>query len=210
MHLRLTRHWPVFLSACLFVAGCGEKTPDKDADGVPNQVEAEGVKTVDAAKLPKLADPLPPLDGGRLENVAPPEGWQRQLRDARYLALFLPESADISTLPRIVLTVADVGEGVPATVTAENLEEFRDIVAKELETRGSLDEPAKAMLIGENPYVRYVVKGKMKTLDTRRQILETTFDGRRYTLTLDVIFEINKGPRDLAYAVAAGIRFKKP
>src|SRR5690606_33960808 len=71
-------------------------------------------------------------------------------------------------------------------------------------------ETPKPMVIGDNAYARYVGKANKASRLVARQVLETVFDGRRYTITLETFDANLLKHRDLAYAVAAAVEFTRP
>ncbi|HTN74656.1 MAG TPA: hypothetical protein VL096_05395 [Pirellulaceae bacterium] len=199
--------------AFLGLAGCGgEAATVKDGDETTPAVaaaEAAGVKVVPAAGLPKLDDPLPPLDGGRIE-VSPPAGWVRLERDNNFLTRFVIDKTS-GNPPRMLLTVQDASGDFASGVTADNVEAFAAAIAAEMEGK-KLVEEVKPIVIGQHAFARYVGAAKKGNRSVDRQILITEFDGRRYQIALEVWAgekELKKH-RDHAYAVAAGLKFTKP
>jgi hypothetical protein len=197
-----------------FVSGCaGDAKVEPDAENpVAEQPAAStgGVKAVDVSKLPELGDPLPDgRDRGRINNVAPPKDWQRLSNDSNFVARFAINKQNPNDLPRILITAADAS-GFIDDVTAENVEAFTEAVTAELADKKSVEEPPLAMTIGDNAFVRYVMQGKNKAGRVlRREILETVFDGRRYTIALEV-YNHKTQHRDQQYAVAGAMKFVKP
>ncbi len=111
-------------------------------------------------------------------------------------------------LPRILITATDA-TGFTDDVTAENVAEFAEAVVAE-QDEAKLLETSKPMVIGDNAYVRYVGKANKASRLVARQVLETVFDGRRYTITLETFDTNLLKHRDLAYAVAAAVQFTRP
>jgi hypothetical protein len=193
-------------------AGCaGEQSAEPD-DNRPTSEQAEatdGVKVVDVAKLPELGDPLPDgRDRGRINNVAPPKDWQRLANDSNHVARFAINKQNPNDLPRILITAADAA-GFTDDVNADNVEAFSEAVTAELATKKNVEEQPLALKIGDNAFVRYVLLGKKGSRSVRQEILETVFDGRRYTIALEV-FNHNTQHRDQQYAVAGAMQFVKP
>ena len=114
------------LLACV-IAGCGGGSDagggtdgGQAGQGGPGQL---GPKVIDVSKLPKLEDPLPPQDEGRVE-VASPEGWRPMSRHTKFVARFAPEGVSGSTPPRILIT-ADAAPGdSPKSLTAKDVATF--------------------------------------------------------------------------------------
>lgn len=182
--------------------GCGGKpgTGDKTTSDSP------AIKKVSAAKLPELDDYLPPLDDGKIQ-LAPPKGWKVLPRDNKYLTRIV--LSDPIGLPRILVTVEEsMLEGID-TATADNVVEFASATATSLKERKAATlEAAKPMIIGDNAFVRYVLKSKLgKTTAIERQMLQTVAGGRLYTVDLQVAEGEIPKHRDVAYAMAAGLKF---
>ncbi len=80
MSFSLWRVGSLVLVGALALPGCGgsaDKEPAADQSAETTDA-ATGIKHVAAAKLPPLADPLPPnLDQGRVSNLAPPRAGNR-------------------------------------------------------------------------------------------------------------------------------------
>lgn len=211
MSFSLWRVWSLVLVGALALPGCGgsaDKEPTADS-GAETTDAATGVKHVSAAKLPPLADPLPPnLDQGRVSNLSPPKGWQPLQRDSAHVARFALNKLNPNDLPRILITAADA-TSFTDDVTAENVAEFAEAVAAEQDEKKLLETP-KPMVIGDNAYARYVGKANKASRLVARQVLETVFDGRRYTITLETFDANLLKHRDLAYAVAAAVEFTRP
>jgi hypothetical protein len=163
------------------------------------------MKSYSAAELPKLDDPLPPLDNGRVENLAPPQGWERLPRDGNYLARFIIKGHLANDLPRILVTVEDAGSDLPTNVTAENVDAFADQIQAELT---KFQEPAKALQLGDNYYARFVTGAKKGARSVDRQVLVTVQNGRRYSFTLEVYSDQILEHRDAAYATSAGVKYQ--
>lgn len=211
MSLSLWRAGSLLLIGALALPGCGgsaEKEPAAEQAAETTDT-ATGIKHVSAAKLPPLGDPLPPnLDQGRVSNLAPPQGWQPLQRDNAHVARFALNKANPNDLPRILITVTDATDFTD-DVTADNVAEFTAGVAAELDEKKLLETP-KPLVIGDNAYARYVGKANKASRLVARQVLETVFDGRRYTITLETFDTNLLKHRDLAYAVAAGVQFTRP
>jgi hypothetical protein len=201
------------VATILFLSGCaGEQTPQADGEAAASS-ETEsaegGVKVVDVAKLPELGDPLPDgRDRGRINHLAPPKGWQPLTNDSNFVARFAMNKQNPNDLPRLIITAADAA-GFTDNVTAENVEAFTTAVAAELADKKGVDEQPLSIVIGDNAFTRYVMLRKKGTRLVRQETLETVFDGRRYTIALEV-YNHKKESRDQQYAVAGGMKFVKP
>lgn len=210
--LRVMTIFGLIVVASLSLVGCGSADPAPDGqDGAPETVvedpaeETGGIKKVSAAKLPALGDPLPPLDGGRVTELAPPKNWEPLGRDNKHVARFTTDKKNPNDLPRIMITAQDAA-GFTEDVTAENVADFAASVAGE--DKKFLEDP-KPILIGDNAYARYVTSAKKGSRIVERQVLETVFDGRRYAIALEVYSENLTKSRDHAYAVAAAVKYVK-
>ena len=197
-----------FLAVCpLMIAltlGCGGSGGEKPGEG-GKATESSGLKKVSAAKLPALGDYLPALDGGKVE-IAPPKGWKILSRDNKYLTRMVLGS-EIG-LPRILVTVEESNWEGAGSTTGANVVEHAGLVAADLKERKIEPvEPPKPMQIGENAFVRYVLKSKMGPKIIERQMLQTVSGVRLYTIDLQVPKDEIVKHRDEAYAVAAGMKF---
>jgi hypothetical protein len=196
----------------LCVAGCGggaTPTSEEPVDPVADVADTGGLKSVAAATLPPLGNPLPPnLDGGRVSDLAPPKDWFPLPRDSAHVARFVMNKSNPNDLPRILVTATDA-DIFTQDVTADNVTEFAEVLHADLDESKLLETP-KPLLIGDNAYARYVGKASKGARLVARQVLETVYDGRRYTITLETFDARLLEHRDLAYAVAAAIRFGAP
>jgi hypothetical protein len=187
------------------VVGCGSQSADNSGkDGGAAGSEHAGLKVYSSAALPALADPLPPLDGGRVDNLAPPKGWEPLSRDNAYLARFIVKGHNANDLPRLLVTAEDAGAELPTNVSADNVDDFAEKIQAEL---SKFREPAKALQLGDNFYARYVTTAKKGNRGVDRQVLVTVQNGRRYTYTLEVYSDQIMTYRDQAYATSAGVKY---
>lgn len=209
MHL-----WRFWVALPLLVAlGCGVPEEEVTSPSSGGSSEARDTSSSDAgstatktyslSELPKLEAPLPPRQDKRLNNLAAPEGWRRMPRATDYVAMFNTQGKE---LPRILLKATDAPAGWPDKVTADNVSELHALISEELANTKLLERP-RPLVIGNNAYVRYVTPARKGPRSVERQILETSFDGRRYTFILEVwegdITKFNHA----AYAVAGGVEF---
>jgi hypothetical protein len=172
------------------------------------------VKEIPANSLPAVSDPIPNLDGGRID-VAPPEGWKFLPRSSDYVIRFY--QSDPNGLPRIEITGEDWGQGnVMRTVSRENVEQFAQLIDAELKKAGKeLIEPVLPMVIADTPCARYVRgitlqyrrDGKVSNMFAERQVLLTLYNGRLYTIDLRVLPQTLLQYRDYGYAVCGGLKF---
>lgn len=183
------------------VVGCGAPE-DRRA---PSPAGTPGARQIDTKNLPRLGDPMAPLDEGRLE-VAPPENWHVPPRRPRWLARFQADSG--SPYPVIFVTAEDADAVLH--VTRDNLGEFAAAVRNEL-----LADPGTQRLAADLQPV--VVGGFRGTLYRRwgksdgrvmeRWMLETAANGRRYTLELRSREGLADEYLPHLYAVASGLQF---
>ncbi len=171
---------------------------------------AKGVIRVPQDKL-AIGDYMPPLDDDRVE-IAKPQGWQALPRDSAYLTRFFQTNRN--GLPRIEITVEPRTYGEIESVTADNVEQFAKLVAKDL---GDLEliENVLPLQIGETACARYVGRVDLKlaagqTINAERQRLLVLQGGRLYTIDLLVLPNTLRQSRDAAYAVCASLRFGGP
>jgi hypothetical protein len=190
------------------LSGCGGgQPPPVDRFKVKVAKDGQGYDLTTAAYLA-------PLDGGRLE-LAAPAGWKTRPRAPENLAEFYYVS--LNNLPRIQVIALDSRHEGFETITEKNVAAFARLLDKELfATRGkSIIEPAKPMIIGGVPCVRYVLRIKIKTLvdrvyvynDAELQVLETIHNGRLYRVELRVLEGTILMHRDASYAVLSSLKF---
>lgn len=196
----------VFSVCCL--AGCGGMGGSESAD------RGGAAKT---GPLPKLGDPMPPLDDDRL-IVAPPAGWQVLPRSKNYLARFRADKRE--PFPTIIITVDDF-ESI-RNVTAENQVEFGKAVfaqmqerAKRLQQEGKGDgkvklaESIEPVKIGKFLGIQYARRVRTSEGVMDSYFLETVRDGRRYILELRDLENAAAQWKPHLYAVALGMQFPK-
>jgi len=181
------------LAVVLSICGCGT-APDDPAPPVAGKPPS-----ADTAPLPKLGDPLPLLDDGRIE-IAPPEGWQVPGRSSKYLALFQQGAG--SKYPAIILTGEDYDF---PDVGAENADELASKLAAEL----SLPSVKPASL---GSFVGVTYRKRSKERDSINKIvdrlfLETVVAGRKYRLELRTWEDSSGEAEPYFQAVAQGIKF---
>lgn len=211
-------HLGALLAAALALGGCDKSSPSSQpADGPPAAAkgEAAGPKKYEASDLPAVAEPLPPLDGGRVE-IAPPKGWRVLPRDSKFLARFVKGKED-NDLPRITVSAMAAPEGI-ADVTEATVAEFAAQMQKRSDAvpgRRML-EPERPILLGENAWSRHVRHLKASNGHAPLQSLATARAGRLYLIELTVAAKGDStsdfakailAHRDAAYAVATSWRF---
>ncbi len=207
-------------AAAVLVAGCGGGDGGGNGNGGstnggPAPATGSGggdgeIKQYKLSELPKLGDPLPPLDGGRVQ-LAPPTGWHVLPRSSDYVTGFY--KTDRNKLPRIIIDGADEADG-PATLTAAELPAFvkkiEAEVNKDLTDNEVLLEPVRPLILGDTPCARYVRAAKIRVLSSavaaEQMFLVTVLNGRRYTLRLQVAKGELLGARDACYSVAAHLK----
>ena len=196
----------------VILVGCGrtEQTPgpaDTNPQAAAPQADAaaDDVWSLDdwdgAAKLPELADPLPPLDGNRIE-VSPPAGWQVPSRSSKWIARF--KQRDDSSYPTILLTAVDYPD-LPDVSAEADLKKFAALVAEAEKV-----PEARPVEIGRFVGVAYRKLGKEPgTISSvvERFFLSTVVAGRKYTLELQTREGTLSTTRPNLMAVAKGIKF---
>jgi hypothetical protein len=200
------------LTLLVALSGCGGETP----------VDRFQIKVVEDGQgfTLKTADPLPPLDDGRVE-LAGPEGWKFLQRTFSYLARF--GQGTPNELPRIEVTVVEESPYAEfKTITKDNVVAFAKAIDKKIFAEESPAvlaapsfEPPKPMIIGGVPCVRYVlprnirsrVGGTSVVYLVERQILDTIYNGRLYRVELLVLEGTILRHRDAGYAVLASMKF---
>lgn len=190
----------VCLTACAACGGPTEPPPDPFALKIANEQTGYDLAT---------GDELPPLDDGRL-TLAAPKGWKFVPRPSNSLIKF--DKGGTLGIPSIDVTVEPSPYSEFENLTKENVVAFAKLRDKEmLENGRPLLEPAKPMIIGGRPCVRYViavrVTSRMGSLDAERQVLETIHDERLYSVNLLILEGEILESRDAAYAVAASMKF---
>jgi hypothetical protein len=185
------------------LAGCG--TPSDDGSPAKGSAPAKPTAVVGQEELPKLGDPLPPLDGNRLE-LAPPEGWHVPSASREYVVRMDESGQD--RYPRIIVT-AEEYEGI-ANVSEANVAEFADQVAAARKVKSGV----KPIEIGRFVGVAYAKRGKVSKPVTRiLQVLylETVVAGRKYRFELRCEDGELEAKQPYLFSVVRGTRFlEKP
>lgn len=183
----------------LLVLGCGarEKAP------VSTQK-----KIVEIGELPKLGDPIGPLDEGRVE-VSPPEDWATLSRKTGWVIRF-KESEKLS-YPNLRVTAEDY-ENI-FNVRKDNVDEFAKQIAgalREDESVTKLAEAVTPMEIGGLVGVTYGRRAKdSKDRKVEQRFIETVVAGRKYKIELQARRGTLERYRPHLHAVAGGIKFLK-
>lgn len=169
------------LAVALLMAGCpGAGTTGGGAG--KGGADAGGKGSADDLAS-KIGDYMPPLDGGKLE-IAAPKGWDWANPGGGVLVAFKPKEAEINSLPRVLLSVADSDVAGIDNVTAENVEAFVRQVSDSLEDPKP-KEPVRAVTFGKHHFARYLTFGKRRNQVVVMQSLKTISGGRVYTLRLE-------------------------
>jgi hypothetical protein len=201
----------ILFAACDRPGGNRPAGEELDREGVAaTQTEVPQFTTEQLGR--KLGDYLPPLDNGRVE-VAPPFKWYVRPRASNYVARFVLDRTRRALLPRISVTVERVSWEGFSRLGADNVLEFRDRVAEQFSetTRKAMLEPARAVILGDVPCVRYVVSKRFRRGDrevsAECQVIKTWHQSRIYTVSLDVFAGHLLEYHTDAYAVVAGMKF---
>ncbi|HPM81308.1 MAG TPA: hypothetical protein PLF81_11445 [Candidatus Anammoximicrobium sp.] len=169
------------LGMALTLGGCsGAGTTGGGAGGSG----AGGAKGSSDDLASKIGDYMPPLDGGRLE-IAPPKGWEWANPGGGVLVAFKPKGAELNSLPRILVSVADSDSVGIDNVAADNVEAFARQVADSL-PEPKPKEPVRAVSLGKHQFARYITFGKRRNQVVAQQTVTTAVGGRVYTLRLEV------------------------
>lgn len=211
-------------TALLLLAGCSETAgPALVKDPPPGQSATAAAPATPAAaptsaapaekpaelakeELPKLADPLPPLDGGRL-LVAGPEGWTLPPRDAKWLARFKLQGSN--PYPIIYVNPSEDAAGGADTTAATAAEFARQLQAElkqSLEPKGQTVPMVKPLVVGDFAGAQYERQAKTTNAQLERLYLTTVRGGRRYTIEMHAIFGTLSNFRPYALAVAKGMK----
>jgi hypothetical protein len=186
-----------------------------------NAIQVLELKTYTLEQLPAVRsdESLYRLDGGRI-TVAPPGEWQFGSKQKNIVCRFY--LTDREGLPRIVVRSEPTVVGEIKDVTAENVVAYAEEVAKDLEAKGKKpQENLRPLILGENPWVRYVKKaryprggeGSQDMVDAEWQVLQTVRGGRTYYVDWQVLagkLATETTQRDAAYAVAGTMKFLEP
>lgn len=203
---RLTLLAAGLVAAChLAAAGCRDSGTVSHGAGNPpgdSPATAEEVLHFPATRL-NAGPYLPPVDEGRVEFVRP-DHWRVMPRAQGYLARFYHQRQD--QLPRILLTVEPNPHALGGPLSSENVAAFCELVKQQVWERKDLLEPPLAMIIGDVPCVRYVVRASYQGGPAERQIVQTIRDERLYTVDLHIYANTIEEHRDAAYAVVASFR----
>ncbi len=191
--------------ACLVfglgIAGCGEPEDGR----APSRTASPRIRQINTNNLPRLGNPITPVDEGRLE-VTPPENWHVPPRRARWLTRFQADAG--SPYPMIFVTAEDAD--AIFHVNGDNLGEFAAAVRNEL----LADPGTQRLAAGLEPVVvggfrgtLYRRWGKSDGRVRERWLLETVVNGRRYTLELRTREGLAEEYLPHLYAVASGLEF---
>ncbi len=187
------------------ISGCGG--PAGRGGGAGGDAKAPKTRKISTANLPQLADPMPPVDEGRLE-IAPPKKWHIPPRNPKWLARFQADPG--SPYPMIFVTV-DSAENL-FHVTRDNLDELAEQVRKELRADPDTKQLAagvQPVTIGDFRGVLYRRWGRTSGRVMERWMLETVANGRRYTVELRAREGLAEEYQPQLFAVASGMKFSQ-
>ena len=191
------------LSVALLLGGC----PGAGTTGGSAGRSGAGAGGSGSADDPagKIGEYMPPLDGGKLE-VAAPKGWDWANPGGDVLVAFKPKDAELNSLPRVLLSVAESDSVGIDDVTPDNVEAFARQLSDSL-PEPKPKEPVRAVNLGEHHFARYVTFGKRRNQVVAQQTLMTVVGGRVYTLRLEVYqHQFDKYQAALS-TVAASMKF---
>jgi hypothetical protein len=167
------------LNVALLLGGC----PGAGTTGGGGKPGAGGKGSSDDLTS-KIGEYMPPLDGGKLE-VAAPKGWDWANPGGEVLVAFKPKDAELNSLPRVLLSVAESDSVGIDDVTPDNVEAFVRQVSDSL-PEPKPKEPVRAVNLGKRHFARYITFGKRRNQVVAQQTLMTVVGGRVYTLRLEV------------------------
>jgi hypothetical protein len=196
--------WLVGLAA---LGGCTSSSGTAPAGG-SGAAEAIRLREVPESQLPPLADPSPTSDPA--VEVAGPQAWKRlPRRDDQYLIGWYGGS-NPNVLPRIFVRAED-WTGQAEDTTGENLKELAAEIDRSLRSKKDqvLERP-QAMLLGGEPWVRYVKAARLGNAQAETQVLQRVIGGRLFTVELQIYPGKILESRDQAYAVAASLTVQPP
>lgn len=215
--------WPMF-SGCGGPAGKpsgksganprgGEKSAAKDdrssgeAGASDSADDDSGVKRYSVTELKvKPGDPMPPLDGGRLE-IAAPVGWDwKRPSSGEHIVGFHVKGGTLNSMPRILVSVDAAATAGLDDLDEATVQEFAAAVTQQLQG-AKLKAPVQAMLIGDVPCARYVESARKGNAWVARQFIKTVAGGRTYTVLLESYEDQFGTYRDAGYAVVASMKF---
>jgi hypothetical protein len=189
----------------ILAAGCGTtEQPRKPSAGTASPADA--VLRIDVATLPPVGDPLPPLDGGRLQ-LAGPRGWVLPPRDKQWLVRFQTQP-DVA-YPSILVTGKDA-IGIES-LTAKNVRDFADRTQSALDDelrpqKQRLLKPVAPLRIGDRYWIEYARGAQAGGTRLERLFLVTVVAGREYTIELRTYVGSLAKRRPEALAVAAKMK----
>ncbi len=190
----------IVLGLALLLNGC----PGPGTTGGGGKSAAGGKGSGDELSS-KIGEYMPPLDGGKLE-IAAPKGWDWANPGGDVLVAFKPKDAEINSLPRVLLSVAESDSVGIHDVTPENVNAFVKQVSDSL-PEPKPKEPVRAVTLGKHHFARYVTFGKRRNQVVAQQTLQTAVGGRAYTLRLEVYQHQFEKYQWAVSAVAASMKF---
>ena len=179
--------------------------PDEDGEAPPKAPHSKPIRIVDTRQLPRLDDPIRPLDDGRFK-ISPPEGWYVLWRSRKWMVQFKMSRA--VSYPRIGVTAEDY-ENI-FNVSQDNAGEFAEQIATALQQSGEaarLVEAVAPIKIGPFVGVTYQRRAKVGKNFVDRLFVETVVAGRKYSIELWALRGTLKKFRPYLMATAAGIDF---
>jgi hypothetical protein len=178
--------------------GCTTSEP-----GAGEGPSAQELREVPESKLPALADPSPTSNPA--VEAAGPQGWKRLPRNDEQYLIGWYGGSNPNILPRIFVRVEDWdGEDT----TPENAPALAAKIHQSLQSSKDVVEWPQPMLLGEEPWARYVVDARLGNAKAEKQILQRAAGGKLYTVELQIYRGKILESRDQAYAVAAKLNFE--
>ena len=194
----------VSLVAAGFSGGCGPVEPERDRGSSAGR-DAAKIDKIEARDLRcPVGDYMPALMGGSLE-IAAPQGWDWERPGEKYIVGFVPRGAQLSSLPRILVSAEDNPFPEFERVAEDNVQEFAKRVSEQ-QVGKDLSEPVRPIVLGGNALVCYATLGKKKNAVVTQLYLETVAGGQHYTIRLEAYQRQFAKYRDAVYAVAMSMK----
>jgi hypothetical protein len=185
--------------------GCTDLGPGTGSAG-KKKTSGDAGKISPADLQVKIGEYMPPLAGGKLE-IAAPQGWDWARPGSDHLVGFVPSGAQLSNLPRILVSMEDAALiGMFEDAAESNQREFVQLVSDSMAGE-KLSEPVRAVTIGEHVFAQFTTFARRQNAVVAQQHLKTVVGGQSYTIRLDVYERQLLKYRDAAYAVAGSMKF---
>lgn len=200
--------WPtsclLFGALCGALAGCGQTGDEKGGKAAGKAAGGATGYSVEDLKR-NIGEYMPPLERRTLE-IAAPRGWDWAPAGAEYLVGFHKKDSSLNNLPRILVTAEDSPFPGISDVNKENVDQLVKLVSESVDAT-KLKGTVQPIILGNAACARYVDMAKRRNALVARQTLKTVARGRLYTIRLEAYDREFTKYRDMAYAVAASMKF---